>query len=386
MTCGHTQGAAWTEHPIWRPALKGASVEGAGVVGAWEQHIGLWMTWKCNGRTADNDQERRKIRRQHRWDLVSMLVAGLLVVIGTAAVLVVSWRYGMAELPEPLSGRYFAEWYHVVAGRLSPNTAFNAVLAGAGLCATINVALAVEDRVTDGRGLVALSAWQESLERAAWLVCVGVVGMGMAVWANLDSPRAVGTALVTSLFAVVTAYLVVSIRRHVNAADQINRCARAVQQLAMLDVRDRELEARGVPRPLGVLGVASMLNTRAVWSGRLFRRCLWACGWRLLALALVEIMYFVLVAGTFVAVRLLTHASVKLSWTGNDTLFVLGLAVLAISVGLVLFGGVAWRWVPPAPGRTRRRQHGRLDDSRAFTPSALETTADRCGGLADACR
>ena len=116
------------------------------------------MTWKCNGRTADNDQERRKIRRQHRWDLVSMLVAGLLVVIGTAAVLVVSWRYGMAELPEPLSGRYFAEWYHVVAGRLSPNTAFNAVLAGAGLYATINVELAVEDRVTDGRGLVALSA------------------------------------------------------------------------------------------------------------------------------------------------------------------------------------------------------------------------------------
>ena len=79
--------------------------------------------------------------------------------------------------------------------------------------------------------------------------------MGMAVWANLDSPRAVGTALVTSLFAVVTAYLVVSIHRHVNAADQINRCARAVQQLVMLDVWDRELEARGVPRPLSIASV-----------------------------------------------------------------------------------------------------------------------------------
>jgi hypothetical protein len=85
-------------------------------------------------------------------------VVGFMVGIGNWAVLVVSWRHGMAPLPEPLSGRYFAELYHLVAGRLSPNIAFNAGLAGAGLGATINVALAVEHRVTDGRGLVALSA------------------------------------------------------------------------------------------------------------------------------------------------------------------------------------------------------------------------------------
>jgi hypothetical protein len=39
------------------------------------------------------------------------------------------------------------------------------------------------------------------MDRAARLVGVGVVGMGMAVSANLDSPQAVGTEMVTSLFA-----------------------------------------------------------------------------------------------------------------------------------------------------------------------------------------
>lgn len=197
-----------------------------------------------------DDMERRAIRRSRRWDRIATLVAviGMAIGLGGVAVLVsVANRQGLATVPEPLSGQFFAELYRLVAGKLDPNVALTAVLASAGLCATISVALALEHRSPDWRVQVALSDWRDGLDTAARMIFVAVIAIGGLVWTNLARPEAVGTATLTSLFAVVAALLASSIRRQVTSAEQTSRYARAVK--APGDARHVADRVGGPPYP-----------------------------------------------------------------------------------------------------------------------------------------
>lgn len=316
---------------------------------------------------AEVDEERHRIRQLRRWERLGMLITaaiGLVLGLGGFAVMAaVVGRHGSAGLPVPLSGQYFVELYRLVAGRLSPNTALTAVLAGAGMCATINVALAVEHQTTDLRAQVAISAWRESLDRAARVIFVGVVGVGVAVWTNIGSGEAVGTAILTSLFAAVAAHLALSIRRQINSADQISGYARAIRRIAKLDAWHLELATRAVPQPLGV---ASMIGTYPKRRRVMWRRCLQGCGYRLMALAMISAAYFGILLVAITLTRLFKGTPLHLSWALAQG-FMLQ-AVLGFVMGFVfMFGTVFRRWTPPGGdhfarhGRPYPRHHYRLD-------------------------
>jgi hypothetical protein len=284
--------------------------------------------------------------------VVTSLVLGL---GGCATMLIVGYRQGIAAIPQPLSLRYFAEIYHLGWRRLRPDTALTAVLAGAGLCATLNVALAMEHHTTDRRGLVAISAWRDGVDGVARLICLGAAGMSVVVWANLDSTQDVGTAVVTTLFAAITAKLTMSVRRQVNATDRSSRCAQAVRQLRVLDIWEHALKARGVPQPLGT---SSKLSTYAVWWRPEMRRCQRHCAYRLLLVSGMGGAYGAVLIGAIMTIKLVEHAPVHLSCKLVALIVLVVLFVMLESAAcawLIIAATVLRRWVLPTIKWNRRR-------------------------------
>ncbi|MGV0772271.1 hypothetical protein [Mycobacterium syngnathidarum] len=310
-----------------------------------------------------DDMERRAIRRSRRFDRIAtlVLVIGLALGLGGVAVLVsVANQQGLATIPEPLSGQFFAELHRLVAGKLDPNVALTAVLAAAGLCATINVALALEHRSPDWRVQVALSDWRDSLDSAARVVFVFVVAIGGLVWANLGRPESVGTAALTSLFAVVAAQLASSIRRQVTSAEQTTRYARAVKRLAMLDMWQTALKDRHVPQPLGVVDLPD--DARGVWLAQLLRACVRAYAWRVAGIAFGCAVYVGVIAALF-------GAPVRFFWTGDGAFLVLFPAGLAALVSVAILIGGVMRWGPSGIGSVGpfdRRRHRPVLDPRSI--------------------
>ncbi|MGV0675970.1 hypothetical protein ABQE62_07205 [Mycolicibacterium fortuitum] len=247
-----------------------------------------------------------------------------------------------------------------MAGKLDPNVALTAVLAAAGLCATINVALALDHRSPDWRVQVALSDWRDSLDTAARVIFVAVLAIGGLVWTNLGRPEAVGTATLTSLFALVAAQLASSIRRQVTSAEQTTRYARAVKRLAILDMWQTALKDRHIPRPLGVVDLPE--GTREVRWRQMLRDCVRAYVWRVVGIALGCVVYVVVLAALF-------GAPARVFWSGDGAFLVLFPAVLAAMVSVaILIGGVV-RWGPSGTGSVGpfdRRRHRHVIDPRSI--------------------
>lgn len=310
-----------------------------------------------------DDMERRAIRRSRRWDRIATLVAviGIAQGLGGVAVLVsVANRQGLAAVPGPLSGQFFGELYRLMAGKLDPNVALTAVLAAAGLCATINVALAVEHRATNWRVQVALSDWRDGLDTAARVIFVAVIAIGGLVWTNLGRPEAVGTATLTSLFALVAAQLASSIRRQVTSAEQTSRYARAVKRLAMLDMWQTALQDRHIPRPLGTVPLSE--DTRDLRWPQMLQDCLRAYAWRVVGIALGCVVYVVVLVALF-------GAPVRVFWTGDGAFLVLFPAVLAAMVSVAILIGGVLRWGPSGIGSVGpfdRRRHRHAVEPRSI--------------------
>ncbi len=238
---------------------------------------------------------RRKVRKDWRLGLVSPFFAVASIGFGFTqlGIVIRSWSHPESA-PFPLTGQFFAQGYHAVQGRLSPETALTLVLAAVGVCATINVALFVESLATSRRAQVELSEGRRILEVAAMLMAVGALATGVVVWANVNSPSAIGTAIGTSLFAIVTALLSTSARRQVQSADRAHGYNLAVTNLAKLNGWKRELAARGVPRPLG--GIPTVVPSKTLWAkyvrGALLRLAVLA-GFMVLVLGVLLVIFAV---------------------------------------------------------------------------------------------
>lgn len=238
---------------------------------------------------------RRKVRKDWRLGLVSLFfgVASIGFGFTQLGIVIRSWSHPESA-PFPLTGQFFAQGYHAVQGRLSPETGLTLVLAAVGVCATINVALFVEGLVTSRRAQVELSEGRRILEVAAMLMAVGALAAGVVVWANVNSPSAIGTAIGTSLFAIVTALLSTSARRQVQSADRAHGYTLAVTNLAKLNGWKRELAARGVPRPLG--GIPTVVPSKTLWAkyvrGALLRLAVLA-GFMVLVLGVLLVIFVV---------------------------------------------------------------------------------------------
>ncbi len=315
---------------------------------------------------AEADEARHQLQRQRRSEFFRLLAIVVALGLGlgwaSEAVSVIS---GGPEHPLPLSPRVFVMAQHAFAGRLSPYAELMAVSAAVGVCATINVALAVEHTGGDHRAQVAISAWRKWLQQAALWMCLGALGAGIAVWANIERSEDVGSAAATSLLAGVTVLLGVSVRQQVNSADRASGYRRAKTTLDKLNAWDRELDKRGMPRRIDALempgrpalwwrrcrptrahrlGAARMTDRRAMWW-----QCVRAGTYRLPVAGLVAIGYLaVLIA----AENVLGHHRMRLSW-GLGFVF---LAYFAVAVGFgaaVMFWTISRRWMAYTTDRVR---------------------------------
>ncbi|WP_396917951.1 hypothetical protein [Mycolicibacterium sp.] len=252
---------------------------------------------------------RRGMRRGSRLELVLMVVVLVQFawLVGWGAASVRQFEQLRAGQPVSAVGPTDAvpALYRVFAGHLSVDTALQVALAAMALCATINVALAIDNATTGLRDPVADSEWRSSLRAAVWVVCAGTLVVTLTAWANITSPEKVGTAGAATLFTIVTMMLTRSVRRQPNSVDRADQFDAAAQRLERLDAWEAELRDRGVRRPL---------NTGP--SGKrwkVVRHYVWALGWRLLAVAGLGVMLLVLLWGAGILLTLLTGEHIELT-------------------------------------------------------------------------
>lgn len=278
-----------------------------------------------------DDNLRRDIRRSAvskcAWILTLFLTLAYLPV--HTATFMTSWG-----TPPSLTAAIMTV-YRAIQGSLSPETALTAVLGALAVCATINVALAVDTNAGGRRRQVASSTWRSSLGAAGVVLAVAAVVIGCTVWANVHTRADFGAASATSLFAVVTVLLASTSQQQANSVDRASGYRRAVNRLKDLDAWDRELIGRGVPLHFREW---SMGTHGAKFPWRLF--C--AGGIRLLVIGFVATSYLGVLALIGVVVALSEHHTPEFSWWMLKVVF--GYGFCAMTVVLVISSGSFHRW------------------------------------------
>ncbi|MGV0737523.1 hypothetical protein ABQF35_11145 [Mycobacterium syngnathidarum] len=295
--------------------------------------------------------ERRDLRRLARWETTALVfvVAPMAMATGWGAVVfrqIKQLRAGQQADASLSASAVVTELYHLVSGRVSSETALQVSLAAVALCATINVALAIDNAATGSRDPVGDSEWRSNLHGAVWIVCVGTLVVTMAAWANLTSPDKLGIAAAATLFTVVTMVLTRSVRRQSNRADRDEQLDTACTKLDRLTTWRSELTRLGVP--------PQQPDPPNGW------RLLAACVWRL---AIVAVLGILASAVTLIAGFLLI---------GRPDEFARGLSAQLIPVmafhaystvalgGFIVFGSVLRRW-SAYNCKTQRRRRWRLE-------------------------
>lgn len=296
--------------------------------------------------------ERRDLRRSTRWEtaaLVLMLVPFALA-LGWGAL--AFRQFGQLQTRQPVDVPFLVsptvatELYHLATGRVSPETALQVALAAMALCATINVALAIDNATTGRRDLVADSEWRSSLRGAVWIVCMGTLVVTLAAWANINSPEKIGHASAATLFTIVTMTLTRSVRRQTNRADRDGQLDTACTKLERLESWKEELTNQHVP--------PQESHPSSVW------RYLWACAWRLLVVSVAGVLLF---AVTLMIGFLLCGEMGE--FMRNQKLWVLPLVGMQLCSTLVLgsfivFYSVLRRWTA-YDCKSQRRRRWRLE-------------------------
>ncbi|MBS9535950.1 hypothetical protein KIH27_20410 [Mycobacterium sp. M1] len=291
--------------------------------------------------------------------LLIMVVLSLVYGVVSTHLYVVSLFSGV-EAPAPFSLRFLGAVGDEVRGRLSPDAALMVVLAAVAVCATINVALAVDNSSAGLLAQAAISQWRTSLQRAAALTGGAALIAGVAVWANLrpESGHDLGAAIAVSVFAVVTVQLAVTARDQRNSADRASEHRQAVKHLATLKAWDGELAARKVPRPLPVNALIKAGIDAVAEADSVRRTAMRACWKRLAYVGLAQgvcmaaVLVCLIVTGPHGPPPEVPLSAGKI-W-GLRTGFVVLPAVLAVLISLGIGMATHSRWTNAVSDHVRR--------------------------------
>lgn len=202
----------------------------------------------ARSRAAFHTEEVGTLRRARRLELALSLL--LLFGLATAAVqatYVVNVSSATESPPGVLSPGFFSALYRLFNGLVTPEKALTAVVAALAVCATINVSLAVNGSALSQRAQVSMAEWRRGMRGAAWVLSLFALAVGFVVWANVASRQDIGSAVATSVFAGLTAYLALNARRYENDVERAITYLLADDRLGRLTAWRRALKERGVP-------------------------------------------------------------------------------------------------------------------------------------------
>lgn len=229
--------------------------------------------------------------------------------------------------------------YDSLAGLLPADSAVGLAGLAVGVCAAINVALAVGFAGPDLREQAEVLVARERLEQASALmagVAVMAVVAGLPARGQDGQPSVAATVTFSTLLATVAVLLAATARRQSNAADRASRYRDVTDRLKTLDAWCNALmEPWTVPLPLGRLDDSNKVALR--------RTAVRGCAWRLLWLVALVWVCLALVlmwaAGT--------HRWRGAWWHWTELFAMAG--YMAVSIGIVICWLALQRWTSSGP-------------------------------------
>ncbi|WP_131809648.1 hypothetical protein [Mycolicibacter sinensis] len=288
--------------------------------------------------------------RAQRADIARKTHAGMVVLTCLPLMVAVS-MFGLMGIvfgnhpgdPETMQGLLIAV-YDNLAGLLPADSAVGLAGLAVGVCAAINVALAVGFPGPDLREQAEILVARERLDQASSLmagVAVMAVLAGLPARGRQGQPSVAATVAFSALLATVAVLLAATARRQSNAADRASRYRDVTDRLKALDAWCNALmEPWTVPLPLGRLDDSNKVA--------LHRTAVRGCAWRLL--------WLVALVWACLALVLMCTAGAhrwRGSWWQQAGLFAIA-GYMAMSIGIVIGLLALQRWTASGPNiRTR---------------------------------
>lgn len=300
--------------------------------------------------------QRADITRKNRAGMVLLTVLPLFVAVSVFGLGRIAFGNDPGDSETPLG--LLIGVYDSLAGLLPPDSAVGLTGLAVGVCAAINVALAVGFAAPDLTEQAEVLAARERLEQASALmagVAVMAVVAGLPARSQDGQPSVAAAVTFSTLLATVAVLLSATARRQSNAADRAIRYRDVTDRLKTLDAWCNALmEPWTVPLPLGRLDESNKVALR--------RAAVRGCVWRLLWLVALVWVYLALVLMAATSAQR-WHGG----WSGATGLFA-GASYMALSIGIVIGWLALQRWTSCGPNmRTRLSVRPRIITAGTIT-------------------
>jgi hypothetical protein len=186
------------------------------------------------------------VRQRVRGETLGQLgaVAALAVALTCLTFAVVQ----LVNVTRPVTGTplALAQWWRSLNGTFTPSLALDVNVVLVALVATINVAVAVDNRHAKREDVVASDVWRTFLGYVMTASAGGAVVFGLSQVASVRSHGDVGTAVAAATFAALTVFIAISSVRYGHSANRVRRFMVCDRKLRALSVWADQLRYRGV--------------------------------------------------------------------------------------------------------------------------------------------